>query len=158
MFRSDWGSIWRNSEIWLNGVLIRSHIGWGGGYTSFSTRLDNVSSLKYGSADTDANILAVWVDARLGSGWWCVLRIVAPDLHLRFNLSCQLRCPNLRTGTRVVEFTGRRGLPAPRRCISRLMEFLPTASYTTQAPVGAPQVFPAYPCIRAWCITRSVLH
>eukprot|EP01047_Picozoa_sp_COSAG01_P091309 COSAG01_NODE_22940_length_835_cov_1.158967_1_plen_147_part_01 len=56
--------------MWLNGVPIREHVGWGGGYTSFTARLDNVTSLKYGAAHTDANVLAVWVDARLGSGWW----------------------------------------------------------------------------------------
>lgn len=82
--------IWRNSKMWLNGATIQSHVGWGSGYTSFSARLDNVTSLKYGNTDADANILAVWVDGRLGSGWWYegagIYRktwlIRTPSLHL----------------------------------------------------------------------------
>ena len=38
----------------------------GGGYTSFSARLDNSSAVHFGGH----NVLTVYVDPRMGSGWF----------------------------------------------------------------------------------------
>ena len=62
--------VWRNSRAWLNGIPVRDHAGFGDGYTSFNIRLDNVTSLKFGAGAANENVLAMYVDARLGSGWW----------------------------------------------------------------------------------------
>jgi hypothetical protein len=66
--------------MWLNGEPVREHAGFpgdahgegggagmGGGYTSFSVRLDNATSVQYGA---NKNVLAVYVDPRMGSGWF----------------------------------------------------------------------------------------
>ena len=71
--------VFRASKIWLNGVAVRTHAafvgdasgesggaGMGGGYTSFSARLDNCSAVKFGGA----NVLTVYTDPRKGSGWF----------------------------------------------------------------------------------------
>ena len=51
------------TNAWLNGVPVANH---SCGYTSFALRLDNVSGVKWG----DANVLALFVDARPYTGWW----------------------------------------------------------------------------------------
>lgn len=71
--------VFRATRIWLNGVAIRDHAayvgdahgegggaGMGGGYTSFSVRLDNCSAVRFG----ESNVLTVYVDPRMGSGWF----------------------------------------------------------------------------------------
>jgi beta-galactosidase/beta-glucuronidase len=69
---ADWqdSTIWiyfegafRYATVFFNGVQIGFHHC---GYTSFSYRLDNVSGIKFGQQ----NLLAVFVDALSGSGWW----------------------------------------------------------------------------------------
>lgn len=73
--------VFRATEMFLNGELVRVHagfpgdangekggIGMGGGYTSFSVRLDNASVVNYGPEAE--NVLAVYVDPRMGSGWF----------------------------------------------------------------------------------------
>jgi hypothetical protein len=70
--------VFRATEMFLNGELVGVHAGhfgdahgerggagMGGGYTSFSVRIDNASSVRYG--DTEPNVLAVYVDPREGS-------------------------------------------------------------------------------------------
>jgi len=52
------------TEVYLNGQHVSDHRG---GYTRFVVRLDNVSSVRFGSE----NVLAVRTDARWGSGHWC---------------------------------------------------------------------------------------
>ena len=72
--------VFRATKIWLNGVAIGEHAafvgdahgegggaGMGGGYTSFSVRLDNCSAVEWGGK----NVLTVYTDPRKGSGW-CV--------------------------------------------------------------------------------------
>lgn len=49
--------------IYLNGQLLKTHEC---GYTSFEVRLDNATTVNYGSE----NVVAIWVDAMRGSGWW----------------------------------------------------------------------------------------
>lgn len=72
----DWkgSSIWvyfegifRASEIYLNGMFLLYH---DSGYTSFSVRLDNVSSVLYGDGQANENVIAVLCTAIGGSGWW----------------------------------------------------------------------------------------
>ena len=53
------------TTIYLNGQRIGIHKQ---GYTSFSIRLDNLSNIKYGK--DEANVLALFVDATTGTGWW----------------------------------------------------------------------------------------
>lgn len=73
--------IFRAAKLWLNGEPVREHAGWtgdahgegggvgmGGGYTSFDVRIDNASSVKFGSGEE--NVLSVYVDPRKGSGWF----------------------------------------------------------------------------------------
>jgi hypothetical protein len=70
-------SEWKGSSVWLyfegvfhettsylNGRKISFHQQ---GYTSFALRLDDVPGLKYG---TEENVLALFVDASTGTGWW----------------------------------------------------------------------------------------
>jgi hypothetical protein len=44
------------------------------GYTSFALRLDNVPGVQWGGE----NVLAVYVDATTGTGWWCVVVALYP--------------------------------------------------------------------------------
>lgn len=53
------------TQAWLNGVPLGLHQA---GYTSFSLRLDNVPGVQFGPGAT--NVLAVYVDATTGTGWW----------------------------------------------------------------------------------------
>ena len=58
------------SEIYVNGVHVLDH---GTGYTTFTARLDNISSLVYqneGGAAATINVIAVRVDPTFGSGHW----------------------------------------------------------------------------------------
>lgn len=72
------------AEIYLNGQHVQDHAV---GYTSFTVRLDNASSLAMGSGS--ANVLAVRVDPSFGSGHWYeggginrpVTLVAAPMLH-----------------------------------------------------------------------------
>eukprot|EP01060_Flectonema_neradi_P002083 TRINITY_DN1125_c0_g4_i1.p1 TRINITY_DN1125_c0_g4~~TRINITY_DN1125_c0_g4_i1.p1 ORF type:complete len:860 (+),score=185.18 TRINITY_DN1125_c0_g4_i1:47-2626(+) len=69
---SDWegSSVWMYVEgsfhettVWLNGLKLETHVA---GYTSFAIRLDTAGAL-FGDAE---NIVAVYVDASSGTGWW----------------------------------------------------------------------------------------
>ena len=71
---ADWqgDSIWvyfqgifRTAGIYVNGHYVQRH---DCGYTSFGVRLDNITQLQYG--DDSHNVLAIYVDAVSGSGWW----------------------------------------------------------------------------------------
>jgi beta-galactosidase len=72
------------SEIYLNGQHVQDH---NVGYTTFTVRLDNSSSLSYGPGKT--NVLAVRVDPSFGSGHWYeggginrpVQLVIAPMVH-----------------------------------------------------------------------------
>ena len=72
--------VFRATKIWMNGEPVREHAGWtgdahgegggvgmGGGYTSFDVRIDNATSVYYGTGE---NVLSVYVDPRAGSGWF----------------------------------------------------------------------------------------
>lgn len=66
--------VWRSSTLWLNGEPLVIH-GWGTpthdcGYTSFAVRLDNASGISFGDGKENENVLALYVDAISGSGWW----------------------------------------------------------------------------------------
>ncbi|KAJ9447260.1 Beta-galactosidase BoGH2A [Diplonema papillatum] len=52
-------------EVYINGEWVQDH---SAGYTEFTVRLDNVTSLQYGSGS--ANVIAIRVDASYGSGHW----------------------------------------------------------------------------------------
>ena len=56
-------SIYRNSSVYLNGVLLGDH---SSGYTSFRYDISGVPGVHYG----DLNVLAVYVDATSDEGWW----------------------------------------------------------------------------------------
>ena len=60
---SDFFSIYRNSNAYLNGVFLGNHQS---GYTSFRYDITNVPGVVYG----DDNVLAVHVDATHSEGWW----------------------------------------------------------------------------------------
>jgi hypothetical protein len=51
------------TQIYLNGHLLLQH---DAGYTSFTVRLDNATSLNYGS---DENVLAIYVVSKEGVRW-----------------------------------------------------------------------------------------
>jgi hypothetical protein len=68
---------WKGSSIWIyfegvfhettsyvNGKQINYHKQ---GYTAFALRLDDVPGIKYGDEE---NVLAMFVDASTGTGWW----------------------------------------------------------------------------------------
>jgi beta-galactosidase len=57
----DFDGVYRNSSVWLNGVLLGKHYS---GYTSFRYDISKVAN--YGGK----NILAVKADARSNEGWW----------------------------------------------------------------------------------------
>eukprot|EP00117_Sycon_ciliatum_P031891 scpid57417/ scgid24860/ Beta-galactosidase; Lactase len=76
---AEWKST--NSSIWLyfEGVFHMTTVYLNGefalpihrgGYTSFSVRLDNISSLLYGNGTENENVVAVVASASGGSGWW----------------------------------------------------------------------------------------
>lgn len=69
--------VFRATKIFLNGEPVGEHagyvgdahgegggVGMGGGYTSFSVRLDNATSVVFGKR----NVLSVFVDPKAGSG------------------------------------------------------------------------------------------
>ena len=58
--------VFRHSQIYLNGQLLAQH---SCGYTSFEVELP-AASLRFGDAAQE-NVVAVFVDATSGSGWWC---------------------------------------------------------------------------------------
>jgi hypothetical protein len=62
----EFGGAYQFTEVYLSGIFLMSHRS---GYTGFTVRLDNSTSLKYGS---EANLLAVHVDPTFGSEWWYV--------------------------------------------------------------------------------------
>lgn len=73
---TDWKgmSIWvyfegvfRASNIYFNGELLLYH---DSGYTSFSARLDNATSVFYGDMVENDNLLVVESSSIGGSGWW----------------------------------------------------------------------------------------
>jgi hypothetical protein len=83
--------VFRASKFWLNGQAVREHagfpgdahgegggVGMGGGYTSFSVRLDNATTVHM-DGKTD-NVLAVYVDPRMGSGWFCECHVSPPHI------------------------------------------------------------------------------
>jgi len=60
------------TTAWLNGQqLAPPHLA---GYTSFALRLDNSSNVTYTDSaactEAEANVLAIYVDASFGDGWW----------------------------------------------------------------------------------------
>jgi hypothetical protein len=57
--------VFRFAMIYLNGELLQNHTC---GYTSFEVPISTSRALRYGNASS--NVLAVYVDARSGSGWW----------------------------------------------------------------------------------------
>ena len=59
--------IFRASMIYLNGQFLLYHES---GYTSFSVRLDNVSTVLYGDGQTNENVITVMCTAIGGTGWW----------------------------------------------------------------------------------------
>ena len=59
--------IFRASTVYLNGQQLLYH---DCGYTSFSVRLDNATSVFYGDGKENENVIAVRADATQGSGWW----------------------------------------------------------------------------------------
>eukprot|EP00118_Oscarella_pearsei_P001518 m.7665 g.7665 ORF g.7665 m.7665 type:complete len:973 (+) comp19344_c0_seq1:163-3081(+) len=68
--RSIWlyfEGIFHASTVFLNGKELLFH---DSGYTSFSVRLDNASSVFYGDGAANENVLAVYATAEGGSGWW----------------------------------------------------------------------------------------
>eukprot|EP00035_Acanthoeca_spectabilis_P016130 m.326674 g.326674 ORF g.326674 m.326674 type:complete len:946 (-) comp16485_c0_seq4:4008-6845(-) len=56
--------VFHETTVWLNGQKIAFH---DAGYTSWWLRLDNVPGVKYG---TEGNVLAAYVNASTGTGWW----------------------------------------------------------------------------------------
>ena len=72
------------SEVFLNGHHVQDH---GTGYTSFTVRLDNQTSLAFGPGSV--NVLAVRTDPTFGSGHWYeggginrpLRLVVAPHVH-----------------------------------------------------------------------------
>ena len=70
---AEWegSSVWLYCEgafhettAWLNGAKVGYHKQ---GYTAFSLRLDNIPGVKFGGEE---NVLAVYMDASSGTGWW----------------------------------------------------------------------------------------
>ena len=59
--------IFRASTVYLNGEELIHH---DSGYTSFTARLDNSSSVFYGDGKQNENVVAIRADATHGTGWW----------------------------------------------------------------------------------------
>ena len=59
--------VFRASVITLNGEFLLYH---DSGYTSFSVRLDNASTVLYGDGKENENVISVKADPTGGSGWW----------------------------------------------------------------------------------------
>lgn len=57
--------IFHRTTFWLNGKPLAFHPQ---GYTSFWLRIDNASNVNFGP--NASNILAIYVDASTGTGWW----------------------------------------------------------------------------------------
>ena len=60
--------VFHMTTVYLNGeIALPLHRG---GYTSFSVRLDNITSLRYGNGQENENVLALVTSAYGGTGWW----------------------------------------------------------------------------------------
>ena len=59
--------VFRASVVTLNGEFLLYH---DSGYTSFSVRLDNASTVLYGDGKQNENVISVKADPTGGSGWW----------------------------------------------------------------------------------------
>eukprot|EP00117_Sycon_ciliatum_P049000 scpid35265/ scgid34812/ Beta-galactosidase; Lactase len=57
--------VFHAAQTWVNGQYVQIHTD---GYTGFTVRLDNITSLQYGNSES--NVIAVRVDATFGSGHW----------------------------------------------------------------------------------------
>ena len=75
---ADWkgSSVWlkfdgvfHTTKIYLNGQGFGSHCH-SCGYTSFTLRLDNQTSIKFGDGKANENVIAMFVDGSKGTGWW----------------------------------------------------------------------------------------
>ena len=76
---SDWNDgaseIWvffegsfHETTAWMNGEQLGpTHMQ---GYTSFALRIDNATGLRFGPGEQSENVLAVYIDASFGDGWW----------------------------------------------------------------------------------------
>ena len=63
--------------MYLNGAALGMH---NCGYTSFSYRIDNVTSVQFGDGVENENVVALYVDGSRGSGWWyevCACKLTA---------------------------------------------------------------------------------
>jgi hypothetical protein len=58
--------VFHETTLWLNGKKLGFHPQ---GYTSFWYRLDD-HGVRYGDGKGDENVLAIYVDASTGTGWW----------------------------------------------------------------------------------------
>jgi beta-galactosidase len=56
--------IFHETTPWVNGKQVGYHKQ---GYTPFALRLDNIPGIKFGDEE---NVLALFVDASTGTGWW----------------------------------------------------------------------------------------
>ena len=59
----EFEGVFRHAMVYLNGHYLQNHTS---GYTSFDVALPS-AALKAGG---DTNVLAVYADARSGTGWW----------------------------------------------------------------------------------------
>ena len=81
------GGVFRSADFYINGIHVLSHAC---GYTSIPLRLDNATGIKFGNGTSNTNVLAIYVNALTGSGWWYegggiyrhVELISAPALHI----------------------------------------------------------------------------
>ena len=83
------------TQMWLNGAPIgfedeNEGIVHKQGYTSYWLRLDNATGIKFGTGAANSNVLATYIDASSGTGWWYegggLMRhsklVSAPKLHI----------------------------------------------------------------------------
>ena len=64
----EFQGVFRHSSIYLNGQILCLH---DSGYTTLLVRLDNASSVNYGSGVENGNVIAVEANADVGyTGWW----------------------------------------------------------------------------------------
>jgi hypothetical protein len=103
---SDWKgtAVWlyiegsfHKTQMWLNGKPVGfqdENVGivHKQGYTSYWLRLDNVTGVKFGEGGAQENVLATYIDASSGTGWWYEggglmrhTRLVSAPLELHFS-------------------------------------------------------------------------
>jgi len=154
------------AEVWVNGLFQLMHGPTNGGYPGFIVQLDNISSLRYAGADT--NVVAVRVDASIGSESWYEGGGIYRPVHLvRLNPAHVVRnglfvSPELAPGGDVKVSAEVEGAVGDGVVLIALLDQHKMVVASTSAPIlsaGALHVVSAVPgsvCVSQYCTITCI--